>query len=229
MLLLVAGVITMVCLPLSVLGASDDRDALIYKVEIFLPPKEGRDETADIQQIKETVKHLNDIDVLFSFKELGNPRIILILDVEKACSWPQLTGFLSSQGFEFSVTSLYHCSDFAKELGLNLPNDMWVSSFGNDDLLMEKQIFPVKDLSTLEYIEKLKWTFEKDLAIIKNGQPAECFKTLAEFPVELVYFGPASQSKMEAEEDLLHGPNTFHNEVSRIEKLDDYTGVCQGD
>ncbi|XP_071108611.1 uncharacterized protein [Haliotis cracherodii] len=229
MLLLVAGVITMVCLPLSVLGASDDRDALIYKVEIVLPPMEGRDETADIEQIKETVKHLNDIDVLFSFKELGNPRIILILDVEKACSWPQLTGFLSSQGYEFSVTSLYHCSDFAKELGLNLPNDMWVSSFGNDDLIMDKQIFPVKDLSTLEYNEKLKWIFEEDLAIIKKGQPAVCFKTLAEFPVELVYLGPVKPSKSEAYVGAFHGPNTFHNEVTRIENLDFFTGVCQGD
>ncbi|XP_046371165.1 uncharacterized protein LOC124145446 [Haliotis rufescens] len=229
MLLFVAGLITMVCLPLSVLGASDDRDALIYKVEIFLPPKEGRDETADIQQIKETVERLNDIDVLFSFKELGNPRIILILDVEKACSWPQLTGFLSSQGYEFSVTSLYDCSDFAKELGLNLPNDMWASSFGNDDLIMDKEIFPVKDLSTLEYNEKLKWIFEEDLALHKNGQPAVCFKTLAEFPVELVYFAPVKQSKSEAIVDALHGPNNFHNEVTRIENLDYYTGVCQGD
>ncbi|XP_071108618.1 uncharacterized protein [Haliotis cracherodii] len=229
MLLLVAGMITMVCLPLSVLGASDDRDALIYKVEIFLPPKEGRDETADIEQIKETVKHLNDIDVLFSFKELGNPRIILVLDVEKACSWPQLTGFLSSQGYEFSVTSLYHCSDFAKELGLNLPNDMWASSFGNDDLIMDKEIFPVKDLSTLEYNLKLKWIFEEDLAIRENGQTAVCFKTLAEFPVELVYFAPVKPSKSEAIVDALHGPNNFHNEVTRIENLDYYTGVCQGD
>ncbi|XP_048247767.1 uncharacterized protein LOC124126780 [Haliotis rufescens] len=106
---------------------------------------------------------------------------------------------------------------------------MWASSFGNDDLIMDKEIFPVKDLSTLEYIDKLKWIFEEDLAIIKNGQPTVCFKTLAEYPVELVFFGQASQSKTEAIEDVLHEPNTLYNEVTRLENLDYYTGVCQGD
>ncbi|XP_046371139.2 uncharacterized protein LOC124145435 isoform X3 [Haliotis rufescens] len=77
MLLFVAGLITMSCLTLSVLSADDGRDALLYKVDIFLPPNEGRDEIADILHIQETVKDLSDIDVLFSFKELGNPRIIL--------------------------------------------------------------------------------------------------------------------------------------------------------
>ncbi|XP_048239206.1 uncharacterized protein LOC124141607 [Haliotis rufescens] len=227
MLLFVAAMSTMLCLHLSVLGAAGDRDALLYRVDIYLPPKAGRDETADIQQIKETVKGLSDIKVLFSFKELGNPRIILVLDVEKACSWPQLTGFLFSKGYEFSVTSLYSCEDFAKELGLNLPKDMWSSFFENHDLLMDRKIFPVGDLSTLEYNEMLKWTFAGDGALHISGQEQACFRTLAEYPVELMYFGPVRQHGIEVLEENLHGPKYFHNTVTRIENLYSYPEGCQ--
>ncbi|XP_048247742.1 uncharacterized protein LOC124145477 [Haliotis rufescens] len=229
MLLFVAGLITMSCLTLSVLCADDGRDALLYQVDIFLPPKEGRDETADILHIKETVKHLSDIDVLFSFKELGNPRIILVLDIEKACSWPQLTGFLSSRGYEFSVTSLYYDSDFAQELGVNMTKDMLASSFGNRDLLMGKVTFPVKGLSTLEYNNMLKWTIERQIDIIKDGEPLACFRNLAEYPVQMIYIEPASNHRMSGYTHYFHVARHIQLVVTRIENLDSYTGVCQGD
>ncbi|XP_046327950.2 uncharacterized protein LOC124112061 [Haliotis rufescens] len=227
MLLFVAAIITLSCLPVSVLSDPAPRDALLYRVDIYVPPEEGRNETADIQQVKETVKSLTDIKVLFSFKELGNPRIILVLDVEKACSWPQLTGFLSSKGYEFSVTSLYGCSDFAKEIGISLPKDIWSSSLGNVDLVMDRKIYRVGDLTTLEYNEMLQWMFERDVVIRKTVQRKKaCFKSLADFPVEVMYFGQASQYVMDVMEGYLHGPRYFQNELTRIEQLDDYTGSC---
>ncbi|XP_071108622.1 uncharacterized protein [Haliotis cracherodii] len=229
MLLFVAGLISMSCVTLSVLSANDGRDALLYKVDIFLPPKEGRDEIADILHIQETVKDLSDIDVLFSFKELGNPRIILVLDVEKACRWPKLTGFLSSKGYEYRVTSLYHVSDFAQELGVNLSSDLWATSFENHRLVMDRVVFPEKDLSTLEYNEMLKWTLERDAAIARTGQQMTVFRALGEYPLELIYFGPVTQHRIEEYEEYLHGPRDFENVLTRIENLDHYTGQCQGD
>ncbi|XP_048238971.1 uncharacterized protein LOC124116670 [Haliotis rufescens] len=226
MLLLVAGLITFSCLRLSVLGADDDRDALLYKVDIFLPPKEGRDEKADIRKIQETLNSITDIRVLFAFKELGNPRIILVLDVEKKNSWHQLTGFLSRKGYEFSVTALYSCEGFAQDLGVNLTRDMFATSFGDDDLIMDRKIFPEKDLTTLEYNEKLKWTFERNAEFVKAGMQGTCFKTLAAYPVELVYFVTVNPHTIEVIEEGLHGPNHFQNQVTRIENLDSYTGVC---
>ncbi|XP_048242231.1 uncharacterized protein LOC124127637 [Haliotis rufescens] len=229
MLLFVAGLITMSCLTLSVLCADDGRDALLYQVDIFLPPKEGRDETADILHIKETVKHLSDIDVLFSFKELGNPRIILVLDVEKACSWPQLTGFLSSKGYEFSVTSLYYDSDFAQELGVNMTKDMLASSFRNRDLLMGKMTFPMKGLSTLEYNNMLKWIVERQVDIINDGEPSASFRNLAEYPIQMIYIEPASNHRVSGYGQFFHVPRHVQLVVTRIENLDSYTGACQED
>ncbi|XP_046562353.1 uncharacterized protein LOC124271298 [Haliotis rubra] len=229
LLLFVAGIIAMLCLPLPGVGAAGDRDALLYKVEILIPPKEGRDENADIQQIKQTVEDLKDIKVIFAFKELGNPSIVLVLDVEEACSWPQLTGFLSRKGYEFSVASLYRCSDYSNRLGFNLPDDAWTYSFQDENLAMVTKVFPVGDLSTLEYNERLKMTFQQDLAILKSGQKGVCFRILAEYPVELVYFAPVSQMKVEAIDESLASPGLYENEVKRIQNLANYTAVCQGD
>ncbi|XP_046371154.2 uncharacterized protein LOC124145435 isoform X2 [Haliotis rufescens] len=229
MLLFVAGLITMSCLTLSVLNADDGRDALLYQVDIFLPPKKGRDETADILHIKETVKDLSDIDVLFSFKELGNPRIILVLDVEKACSWSQLTDFLLSKGYEYRVTSLYHVSDFAQELGVNLTSDLWATSFENHRLVMGRVVYPERGLSTLEYNEMLKWTLERDAAIVRFGQQMAVFRTLADYPLELIYFGPATQHRVEEYEEYVHRARNYEDVVTGIENLDYYTGQCQGD
>ncbi|XP_048242397.1 uncharacterized protein LOC124145435 isoform X1 [Haliotis rufescens] len=219
MLLFVAGLITMSCLTLSVLNADDGRDALLYQVDIFLPPKKGRDETADILHIKETVKDLSDIDVLFSFKELGNPRIILVLDVEKACSWSQLTDFLLSKGYEYRVTSLYHVSDFAQELGVNLTGDLWATSFENHRLVMDRVVFPERGLSTLEYNEMLEWTLERDAALARSGQQMTMFRALGEYPLELIYFGAVTQHRIEEYEEYLHGPRDFENVLQESKTL----------
>ncbi|XP_067650249.1 uncharacterized protein [Haliotis asinina] len=229
MLLLFSGIIFMLCLPLSVVRAADVRDALIYKMEILIPPKEGRDETADIQQIKKTVANLKDIAVIFAFKELGSPRIVLVLEVEKACSWPQLTSFLSQKGYEYSVVPLSRCSDYAYELGVELSDDLWTYSFKDETLTMATQIFPVGDLTTIEYDERLKMTFEQDIAILKTGQTGACFRVLAEYPVKLVYFAPISPTQARALEHFLQAPGIYENEDRRIENLASYSAVCQGD
>ncbi|XP_046565369.1 uncharacterized protein LOC124274098 [Haliotis rubra] len=114
--------VCLLCLPLSVLG--DDRDAHLYRVDIYMPPEKGRDETAEIRQINDKVNDLTDIKVLFSFKELGNTRIVLVLDVEEPGSWSQLMGFLSRKGYDFSAVSLYPCGVFADDLGVTVPEEM---------------------------------------------------------------------------------------------------------
>ncbi|XP_046577205.1 uncharacterized protein LOC124285090 [Haliotis rubra] len=177
MLLFVFGLVT-----LSVLGANCDRDALLYRVDISLPPKEERDEASDILSIKDKVNSLTDIGVLFSFKELGNPRVVLVLNVEKACSWNQLTQYLSSRGYEYSAQALYHCSDYAKELGVDIPKDMWETSFGDEELMIDQKTFPFNDLSTVEYNLKLRWTFEKDIDILKSGQKGGVFQSSGKIP-----------------------------------------------
>ncbi|XP_046568382.1 uncharacterized protein LOC124276772 [Haliotis rubra] len=212
------------CLTLSVVVADyqHGRDDLLYRVDIYLPPKEGRDEVADIQKIQQTVKGLTDIKVLFAFKELGNARIVLVLDVEKPCSWPQLTGFLSRKGYVFNVTSLYLCTDFARELGITLNISMWSPSSGNDELAMLKKTVRVKGLATDEYNQMLKWNFERDNIIFKSGQPAVCFRTLASYPVQLLYFGPISQHDIEEVEEFVHA-SRCQTEVTRVADLDYYT------
>ncbi|XP_046560353.1 uncharacterized protein LOC124269379 [Haliotis rubra] len=229
MMRFVIGLIILSCLSLSVLSDADDRDALIYKVDIFLPPKEGRRETKDILRIRKTLKQLSGIRVLFSFKELGNPHVILILHVEKACTWSQMTRFLSRRGYEFSTKCLYHISDFARELGVNNTDDLWATSFDSELMVIDSVILPVKGLSTLEYNQMMKWILEKAITIVKSGQQMTCFRTLASYPVELFYIGPVSQSTVEKYDRYIHGPRHFLNEVTRIENLDDYAGVCQRD
>ncbi|XP_048251695.1 uncharacterized protein LOC124120752 [Haliotis rufescens] len=222
------GLLTLSCLPRSVLGSDDDRDALLYRVDITLPPKEGRDETADILQIKTTVEGLTDIKVLFSFKELGNSRVIFVLGVEKACSWPQLTSFLSRKGYEVKTTPVYRCSDYARELGVNITRDFYDMSLKDDeDLLLGKQIFRAKDLTTAEFDEKMRQMFKRDVGILKAGKRAACFRTLASLPVELMHFAPVGPRKMEAIEETLHGPDTFDFEMIRIQNLAPYGGGCQ--
>ncbi|XP_046577172.1 uncharacterized protein LOC124285072 [Haliotis rubra] len=221
MLLFVFGLVT-----LSVLGTNCDRNALLYRVDISLPPKEGRDEASDILSIKDTVNGLTNISVLFSFKELGNPRVVLVLDVEKACRWNQLTQYLSSSGYEYSSRTLYHCSDYAKELGVDIPKDMWETSFGDEELMIEQKTFPFNDLSTVDYNLKMRWKFEKDIGILKSGHKAACFRTLAEYPVQLMYFGPIKPSGIEAIEEVVHAPGNFETEITQIQNLDYYTGQC---
>ncbi|XP_071098109.1 uncharacterized protein [Haliotis cracherodii] len=228
MVMLLVGLLTLSCLPWSVLSSDDDRDALLYRVDITLPPKEGRDETADILQIKTTVEGLTDIKVLFSFKELGNSKLFFVFVVEKACSWPQLTSFLSRKGYEVKTTPVYRCSDYARELGVNMSRDFYDMSLEDDEhLLLGKQIFHVKDLTTAEFDKKMRQMFKRDMGILNAGQRAACFRTLASLPVELMHFAPGGSSKMEAVEDLLHGPDTFDLEIIRIQNLAPYVGGCQ--
>ncbi|XP_067653924.1 uncharacterized protein [Haliotis asinina] len=228
MFVVLFGLLALSCLPLSVLGVPEDRDARMYRVYIYLPPKEGRDETADILEIKTTVSGLTDIKVLFSFKELGNSLVILVLRVDKACSWPQLTSFLARKGYEVKVTPVYYCSDFARELGLNMTRDFYDTTLENDeDLLMGKQIFPVKGLSTTQYDDMLKEMFQKETSILNAGQRAACFRTLADVPVEMMHFTALNQKKVEALVENLNAPSHFDLDVIRIQKLDQYTGRCK--
>ncbi|XP_046559599.1 uncharacterized protein LOC124273118 [Haliotis rubra] len=222
------GLLALSCLPLSVLGAPEDRDARMYRVDITLPPKEGRDEKADILELITTVAGLTDIKVLFSFKEIGNSKVILVLRVDKACSWPQLTSFLARKGYEVKVTPVYYCSDFARELGMNMTRDFYDTSLADDeDLLLGKQIFPLKGLTTAEYAEKVRQMFVRDIRILNAGQRAACFRTLASLPVELMHFAPVGQKAMEAIAETLDAPGPFHVEILRIQKLDHYTGGCK--
>ncbi|XP_046559597.1 uncharacterized protein LOC124268668 [Haliotis rubra] len=222
------GLLALSCLPLSVLGAPEDADARMYRVDITLPPKEGRDEKADILEIKTTLAGLTDIKVLFSFKELGNSVVILVLRVDKACSWPQLTSFLARRGYEVKVTPVYYCSDFAQELGLNMTRDFYDTSLEDDeDLIIGKQIFPVKDLTTTQYDDMLKEMFEREMSILNGGQRSACFRTLASLPVELIHFAPVGQKKMEAIAETMNAPGHFDLEILRIQKLDQYTGGCE--
>ncbi|XP_046548851.1 uncharacterized protein LOC124258802 [Haliotis rubra] len=229
MMRFVIGLITLSCLSLSVLSDADDREALIYKVDIVLPPKEGRNEKKDILRIRKTLKQLSGIRVLFSFKELGNPLVILVLDVEKACAWSQLTGFLSRRGYEFSTKSLYHISDFARGLGVNNSDDLWATSFDSEYIVIDSVNLHVNGLSTLEYYQMMKWTVEKTITTAKSGQQMTCFKTLAANPVELFYIGPVRQSTIEYYEQYMHGPRRYQNEVKRMKNLDDCKGVSKTD
>ncbi|XP_048251376.1 uncharacterized protein LOC125379196 [Haliotis rufescens] len=207
MFMLLIGLLTLPCLPRSVLGCYDDRDALLYRADITLPPKEGRDETADILQIKAKVE---------------------VLNVEKACSWPQLTSFLSRKGYEVKTTPVYRCSDYARELGVNVSRDIYDMSLEDDEhLLLGKQIFHVKDLTTAEFDKKMRQMFERDVGILKTGQRAACFRTLASLPVELMHFAPVGPQKMEVIAETLHGPETFDVEIIRIQNLAPYVGGCQ--
>ncbi|XP_046579751.1 uncharacterized protein LOC124287295 [Haliotis rubra] len=200
----------------------------MYRVDITLPPKEGRDENADILEIKTTVAGFTDIKVLFSFKELGNSVVILVLRVDKACSWPQLTSFLAGKGYEVKVTPMYYCSDFARELGLNMTRDFYDTSLPDDeDLIIGKQIIPVKDMTTTQYDAMLKTMFEKEMSIVNAGQRAACFRTLASLPVEMIYFAPVRQKKMSAISDTMNAKGYNDFELLRIEKLDHYTGGCE--
>ncbi|XP_071098107.1 uncharacterized protein [Haliotis cracherodii] len=229
MFILFVGLLTLSCLPRSVLGSDDERDARLYRVDITLPPKEGRDETADIMQIKATVEGLTDIKVLFSFKEVGNPKVLLVLDVEKACSWPQLTTFLSRKGYEVKTTPVYYCSDYARELGVNMTRDMYASSLKDDeDLLFGRQIFHVKDLTTAEFDEKMKQMFVREKVILEAGQRGACFRTLASLPVELINFSPISPSRVDAMGEILHGPEIYDVELTRMQNLAHYSQGCQG-
>ncbi|XP_046543616.1 uncharacterized protein LOC124253814, partial [Haliotis rubra] len=139
------------------------------------------------------------------------------LDVEEPGSWAQLTGFLSRKGYEFSAVSLYPCSDFAKGLGVTMPDDMWASSFEDEDLLMDRKTLLVGDSSTLEYDEMLKWTFEERCSPWQNpARDRHVSKLLAVYPVELLYFGPVSQHGIDEMEVYFRGSRKFHNEVTRI-------------
>ncbi|XP_067653882.1 uncharacterized protein [Haliotis asinina] len=222
------GLLALMCHPMSVLGAPEERDARMYTVYIYLPPKEGRDEKADILEIKTKLAGLTDIKVLFSFKELGNSMVILVLRVDKACSWPQLTSFLARKGYEVKVKPVYYCSDFARELGLNMTRDFYDTTLKDDeDLLLGAQIFPVKGLPTAMYDEKLRQMFLRDIRILNAGQKAACFRTLASLPVELIHFAPVGQKAMEAIAETLHAPDSFDLEILRIQQLDTYAGGCK--
>ncbi|XP_067653992.1 uncharacterized protein [Haliotis asinina] len=222
------GPLALSCLPLSVLGVPEDKDARMYKVNITLPLKEGRDENADVLEIKTTVAGLSDMKVLFSFMVPGNSMVILVLRVDKACSWPQLTSFLARKGYAVKVTPVYYCSDFARELGINMTRDFYDTSLENDeDLLLGKEIFPVKGLTTAQYNEKLRQMFVRDISILNAGQPSASFRTLANLPVELIYFAPVTPTAIEAMAKTLHAPDNFEFEILRIQKLDTYTGGCK--
>ncbi|XP_046577169.1 uncharacterized protein LOC124285069 [Haliotis rubra] len=103
---------------------------------------------------------------------------------------------------------------------------MWSTSFGDEDLMIDQKTFPLDDLSTVEYNLKMRWTFEKDIDILKSGQKGACFKTLAQYPAQLMYFAPLKPSSVEAIEELLHAPGNFESEITQIQNLEYYTGQC---
>ncbi|XP_046343179.2 uncharacterized protein LOC124124104 [Haliotis rufescens] len=97
----------------------------------------------------------------------------------------------------------------------------------DEDLLLGKQIFHVRDLTTAEFDEKMTQMFERDVGVLKAGQRAACFRTLASLPVELMHFAPVGPQKMEAIAETLHAPDTFDLEIIRIQNLAPYRGGCQ--
>ncbi|XP_046558124.1 uncharacterized protein LOC124267257 [Haliotis rubra] len=130
------------------------------------------------------------------FKELANPYILAVVDVEDDCRWPALTDVLFSMDDQFSAVPLYGCDNFAKELGVELTG--LTRNFGNGTLHVTEMLFYQAGHTTDEYMDILKDLLTTTNNVIGNNiAKMTCFRVLSDVPIRMIYLSNVHPSQNE--------------------------------
>ncbi|XP_046585045.1 uncharacterized protein LOC124292017 [Haliotis rubra] len=177
-------------------SAAANPDEKLYQLKFRLTPTVGRNQAQDIGTIKTLLNDIPGIDVLHLFKELANPYILAVVDVEDDCRWPALTDVLFSMDDQFSAVPLYGCDNFAKELGVELTG--LTRNFGNGTLHVTEMLFYQAGHTTDEYLDILKDLLTTTNNVIgHNIANMTCFRVLSDVPVRMIYLSNVHPSQNE--------------------------------
>ncbi|XP_046373809.2 uncharacterized protein LOC124147216 [Haliotis rufescens] len=198
-----------------------DMDEKLYLLKIRLRPSAGSNQAQEVFAIKNLLTDVSGIDVLFLVKELANPYILAVVDVEDDCRWPALTNVLYSMDDEYSALPLYGCENFAKELDVELTG--LTRDFGNGTLHVTDMLFYTTGYTTTEYLDILKdhLTIINN-AIANNTAKLACFRVLSDVPVKMIYLTNVHPSQVETLMKVSKLPERAQVTVRAYDNLNDY-------
>ncbi|XP_071090391.1 uncharacterized protein [Haliotis cracherodii] len=198
-----------------------DMDEKLYLLKIRLRPSVGINQEQEVFAIKKLLTDVSGIDVLFLFKELANPYILAVVDVEDDCRWPALTNVLYSMDDQYSALPLYRCENFAKELDVELTG--LTSDLGKGTLHVTEMLFYAAGYATAEYLDILKDHFTIiNNVIAKKTAKMACFRVLSDVPVKIIYLTNVHPSQVETLLEVAKLPERAQVSVRAYTDLNDY-------
>ncbi|XP_046575553.1 uncharacterized protein LOC124283607 [Haliotis rubra] len=211
-----------------VLGLARCDDYSRFLVDIVEPTG-----VADVQTTMATVKSiLQETDgVDYSFKVVGEPRVLAILDITSLCDMRSLEKKLLAAKLDITVKSLFLGEQLAADLGVNKTLIESVKPLGNltgDRIYFWDAVFRMEDLTSEEYKDEIRDNLESSLKYRLDDHKGLAYKVLGEFPIQMLYF--ASSKPEEAELAIWHFNRRkliFTATVALVQNLDDYLNDCQ--
>ncbi|XP_071090228.1 uncharacterized protein [Haliotis cracherodii] len=215
------GVLLCVMLWANVEGGKDDK---LFMLEISLPPLLGRNEASDISAIKQLLYDTPGVTVTYALKEVGNPIIIAVVEVENDCTWASVTSVLASRGDKYSAIPLYRCEDFARAMNVTLNTQ--TKEFDNVTIFLADLVFYAEGYTTPEYTNILKSHLQITSNLLQDGTMMHCYRDMGDVPIRMFHFTEANPSDNDRLQQVTKTSERFHLDVRSYQHLYLYPNGC---
>ncbi|XP_048243039.1 uncharacterized protein LOC124151705 [Haliotis rufescens] len=210
------------------LGFARCEDYARFLVEIVEPRG-----VADVETTMATVKGILDETegVEFMFKEVGEPRVLVILNIASLCDIRPLEEQLFAANLDITVTSLFLGQKLAEDLGVNkslIASAPSPTNLTGDYIYYWDAIFRMDGLSSEEYKEEIRDNLESGLTFRLDNHQNLMYRVLGEFPIQMMYF--AALKPEDSEMVIWHFNRRkliFTAKVTLLQYLDVYLNGCQ--
>ncbi|XP_071090925.1 uncharacterized protein [Haliotis cracherodii] len=188
---------------------------------------------ADVQTTMATVKSILDKTkgVEFMFKEVGEPRVLVILNIASLCDIRPLEEQLFASYLDITVTSLFPGEKLAEDLGVNkslIASAPPPTSLTGEYIYYWDAIYRMEGLNSEEYKEEIRDNLENSLKYRLDNHQNLMYRVLGEFPIQMMYF--AALKPEDAEMVIWHFNRRkliFTAKVTLVQYLAVYLNGCQ--
>ncbi|XP_048239807.1 uncharacterized protein LOC124138303 [Haliotis rufescens] len=187
----------------------------------------------DVKTTMATVKRILDKTegVEFMFKEVGEPRVLVILNIAVLCDIRPLEEQLFAANLDITVISLFTGEKLAEDLGVNkalIASAPPPTNLTGDYIYFWDAIYRMEGLSSEEYKEEIRDNLENTLKYRLDNHQNLMYRVLGQFPIQMMYF--AALKPEDAEMVIWHFNRyqlIFTAKVTLVQYLDVYLNGCQ--
>ncbi|XP_071091141.1 uncharacterized protein [Haliotis cracherodii] len=188
---------------------------------------------ADVKTTMATVKSILDKTegVEFMFKEVGEPRVLVILNIAALCDLRPLEEQLFAANLDITVKSLFSGEKLAEDLGVNktlIASAPTPTNLTGDFIYVRDATFRMEGLSSEEYKEEIRDNLENSLKYRLDNHQNLMYRVLGVFPIQMMYF--AVQKPEDAELVLWRFNRQkliYTTKATMVQNLDVYLNGCQ--
>ncbi|XP_067657261.1 uncharacterized protein [Haliotis asinina] len=208
------GVLLSIALWASVQGGKDDK---LFFIEISFPPMLGRNEANDIYTMKQLLYNTPGVNTTYALKELGNPIVVAVVEVENDTTWASVTSVLARRGDKYSAIPLYRCEDFARAMNVTLHPQ--TQEFDNVTIFLADLVFYAKGYTTAEYTDILKSHLQTTSDLLRDGTMMHCYRDMGDVPIRMFHFTEANPSDNDRLQQITKTSERFHLDVRSYQHL----------